>query len=66
MKRKRYIKRLMALGISRNAANKDARDCHRQKLEYHRELVRLRRFLLYMAYIGKRVPPNFLEVLANE
>jgi hypothetical protein len=66
MTRKRYTKLLMALGIPRNIANADAKDCQRQKLEYHKEAVSLRRFLIHQAYMGLRVPVNFLEVLPYE
>lgn len=66
MTRKRYVKRLMALGMPRNTANADARDCQRQGLEYHRELVKLRRFFLWHVYHGHPVPHNFLEVLPYE
>lgn len=66
MTRKRYIKLLMALGMPRNVAAQDARDCQRQGLEYHKELVRLRRFLLFIWGTDPGAPRNFMEVLPYE
>lgn len=66
MTKKRYIKLLMAIGVPRNIATADAKDCQRRKLEYHKEAVRLRRYLIYWAAAGMRVPLNFLEVLPYE
>ena len=66
MTRKKYVKLLMAIGMPRNAAARDARDCQRQGLEYHKEIVKLRHFLLYVAFTGGKVPRNFLEVLPHE
>jgi len=66
MTRKRYVKLLMALGLPRNAANKDAKGCQRQGLAYRTELVKMRRFFLWCLVNGYRVPRNFMEVLPYE
>lgn len=66
MTRKRYVKLLMAMGVPRNVANADAKDCQKQKLIYHEAAVDCYKFLCNMVALGYRVPANFQEVLPHE
>lgn len=64
MTRKKFVKKLMALGISRNDANKYANKARRLNTPYGKDLILWRKYYLYLVEIGEPTPPNFREVLA--